>query len=75
VKLTKNMKSDFDEFLKKEGIYKEVNDIAIKKVIDYQIKSTKQNDLLQFVEVIENNEADMILEEIKADRSTKDFPV
>lgn len=38
MKLTKNMKSDFDEFLKEEGIYEEVNDVAIKRVIAYQIE-------------------------------------
>ncbi|GIT97921.1 XRE family transcriptional regulator [Sulfurovum sp. TSL1] len=38
MKLTKNMKSDFDEFLKEEGIYEEVNDTAIKRVIAYQIE-------------------------------------
>ncbi|UFH59490.1 XRE family transcriptional regulator [Sulfurovum mangrovi] len=37
MKLTKNMKSDFDEFLQEEGIYEEVNDVAIKRVIAYQI--------------------------------------
>jgi len=34
MKLTKNMKSDFDAFLKEEGIYKEVNDIKKLKPID-----------------------------------------
>lgn len=38
MKLTKNMKSDFDEFLQEEGIYEEVNDTAIKRVIAYQIE-------------------------------------
>jgi len=38
MKLTKNMKSDFDEFLKEDGIYEEVNDTAIKRVIAYQIE-------------------------------------
>lgn len=38
MKLTKNMKSDFDEFLKEEGIYEELNDTAIKRVIAYQIE-------------------------------------
>lgn len=37
MKLTKNMKSDFDTFLKEDGIYEEVNDVAIKRVIAYQI--------------------------------------
>ena len=36
--LTKNMKSDFDEFLQDEEIYEEVNDIAIKRVIAYQLE-------------------------------------
>jgi len=31
------MKSDFDAFLKEDGIYEEVNDVAIKRVIAYQI--------------------------------------
>ena len=38
MKLTKDMKSDFDEFLKEEGIYEEVNDVAIKRIIAYQIE-------------------------------------
>jgi predicted XRE-type DNA-binding protein len=38
MQLTKNMKSDFDEFLKEDGIYEEVNDIAIKKVIAFQLQ-------------------------------------
>ena len=38
MKLTKNIKSDFDTFLKDEGIYEEVNDTAIKRVIAYQIE-------------------------------------
>jgi len=38
MKLTKNMKSDFDAFLKEDGIYEEVNDVAIKRVIAYQIE-------------------------------------
>lgn len=32
------MRNDFDNFLKEDGIYEEVNDIAIKRVIAYQIK-------------------------------------
>ena len=36
--LTKNMKNDFDEFLQEEEIYEEVNDIAIKRVIAYQLE-------------------------------------
>lgn len=38
MKLQPNMKSDFDEFLRDEGIYEEVNDIAIKRVIAYQLE-------------------------------------
>jgi len=38
MKLHPNMKSDFDEFLKDEGIYEEVNDVAIKRVIAYQVE-------------------------------------
>jgi len=30
--------SDFSEFLKEDGIYEEVNDIAIKRVIAYQLE-------------------------------------
>ena len=30
--------SDFNEFLKEDGIYEEVNDIAIKRVIAYQLE-------------------------------------
>ncbi len=38
MKLTTNMKSDFDELLKEDGIYEEANDIAIKRVIAYQLE-------------------------------------
>ena len=38
MELTKNMPSDFDAFLKEEGIYEEVNDTAVKRVIAYQIE-------------------------------------
>ena len=38
MQLTKNMKSDFNEFLKEDGIYEEVNDIAIKKIIAFQLE-------------------------------------
>jgi len=38
VKLKANMKSDFDEFLKEEGIYQTSNDIAIKRIIAYQLE-------------------------------------
>ena len=38
MKLHPTMKSDFDEFLKDEGIYEEVNDVAIKRVIAYQVE-------------------------------------
>lgn len=30
--------SDFNDFLKEDGIYQEVNDIAIKRVIAYQLE-------------------------------------
>ena len=36
--LKENMNSDFDEFLVDDGIYEEVNDIAIKRVIAYQLE-------------------------------------
>jgi len=36
--LKKNMNSDFDEFLVDDGIYEDVNDIAIKRVIAYQLE-------------------------------------
>ena len=39
MKLTKNMKSDFDELLKEDGIYEDANDIAIKRVIAYQLET------------------------------------
>jgi hypothetical protein len=39
MKLKENMKSDFDELLKEDGIYDEVNDIAIKRVIAYQLET------------------------------------
>jgi antitoxin HicB len=34
----KHIGSDFDEFLREEGIYEEANDIAIKRVIAYQLE-------------------------------------
>lgn len=34
----KHIGSDFSEFLKEEGIYEETNDIAIKRVIAYQLE-------------------------------------
>jgi len=36
--LNENMNSDFDELLVDDGIYEEVNDIAIKRVIAYQLE-------------------------------------
>ena len=36
--LKENMNSDLDEFLVGDGIYEEVNDIAIKRVIAYQLE-------------------------------------
>ena len=38
MRLKPNMKSDFDELLKEDGIYEDVNDIAIKRVIAYQLE-------------------------------------
>ena len=38
MKLEENMKSDFDALLREEGIYEDVNDIAIKRVIAFQIE-------------------------------------
>lgn len=38
MKIEKNMKSDFDEFLKDDNVYEEVNEIAIKRVIAYQLE-------------------------------------
>jgi predicted XRE-type DNA-binding protein len=34
----KHIGSDFNDFLKEEGIYEETNDIAIKRVIAYQLE-------------------------------------
>ncbi|MFW2555939.1 XRE family transcriptional regulator [Aliarcobacter butzleri] len=46
--LKKNIKSDFDEFLKEEDIFEEVNNNAIKKVIAYQIaQEMKQQNITQ----------------------------
>ncbi|MDN5068269.1 XRE family transcriptional regulator [Aliarcobacter butzleri] len=46
--LRKNMKSDFDGFLKDEAIFEEVNNNAIKKVIAYQItQEMKQQNITQ----------------------------
>jgi len=36
--LKQNMNSDFDEFLVDDDIYEEANDIAIKRVIAYQLE-------------------------------------
>ena len=36
--LKENMHSDFDEFLVDDGIYEDINDIAIKRVIAYQFE-------------------------------------
>lgn len=36
--LNKNTYETFDNFLKEDGTYEEVNDIAIKRVIAYQIE-------------------------------------
>jgi len=36
--LKENMHSDFDEFLVDDGTYEDVNDIAIKRVIAYQLE-------------------------------------
>ncbi len=38
MRLKQNMNSDFDEFLVDDGIYEDVNDIAIKRVIAYQLE-------------------------------------
>ncbi|RLA59775.1 MAG: Fis family transcriptional regulator [Epsilonproteobacteria bacterium] len=38
MKLVSNMKSDFDALLKEEGIYENTNDIAIKRVIAFQLE-------------------------------------
>ena len=34
----KHIGSDFNDFLKEDGIYQEVNDVAIKRVIAYQLE-------------------------------------
>lgn len=34
----KHIGSDFDEFLREESIYEEANDLAIKRVIAYQLE-------------------------------------
>lgn len=34
----KHIGSDFNEFLKEDGIYEETNDIALKRVIAYQLE-------------------------------------
>lgn len=38
MRLSENMNNDFDEFLKEDDIYDEVNDVAIKRVIAYQLE-------------------------------------
>jgi predicted XRE-type DNA-binding protein len=48
MEIKKNMKSDFDEFLKEESIFEEVNNNAIKRVIAYQIEQEmKQQNITQ----------------------------
>lgn len=48
MELRKNMESDFDAFLKEDGIYEEVNNSAIKRVIAYQIEQEmKQQHITQ----------------------------
>ena len=37
MKLKENMQSDFDELLKEDGVYEDANDIAIKRVIAFQL--------------------------------------
>jgi predicted XRE-type DNA-binding protein len=43
MELTKDMESDFDTLLKEDGIYEEVNEIAIKRVIAYQLEAEMKN--------------------------------
>lgn len=38
MQLKQNMNNDFDDFLKEDGIYEDVNDTAIKRVIAYQLE-------------------------------------
>lgn len=38
MKLKENMNSDLDELLKEDGVYEDVNDVAIKRVISYQLE-------------------------------------
>jgi len=38
MKITKNMKSDFDDFLKEEGILVSSESVAVKRVIAFHIK-------------------------------------
>ena len=48
MEIKKNMKSDFDEFLKEESIFEEVKNNAIKRVIAYQIEQEmKQQNITQ----------------------------
>ncbi len=48
MEIKKNMKSDFDEFLKEASIFEEVNNNAIKRVIAYQIEQEmKQQNITQ----------------------------
>ena len=69
---------------KLSGKYKnrvQKSDMSLEEIKEFSIqqflkqKSKKQNNLLQFRGIMENNEADMILTNIKTDRLSKDFSV
>lgn len=69
---------------KLSGKYKnrvQKSDMSLEEIKEFSIqqflkqKSKKQNNLFQFGGIIENNEEDMILTNIKTDRLSKDFSV
>jgi hypothetical protein len=60
MKITKNMKSDFDEFLQEDGIYDEVNDKAIKRVIAYQIEREMKSQKITKTKITKTKMAEMM---------------
>jgi len=45
-KTMKGIGQNFDDFLKEQGIYDEVNELAAKKIITYQLKQAMQEQKL-----------------------------
>ena len=68
MKLKPNMKSDFDEFLKEDNIYDDVNDIAIKRVIAYQLEQE-----MKAQSITKKKMAEMMQAEIRYGRDEKGY--